>query len=41
MIQGGWEYIIASYAITWSVLGIYFVSLRIRLGKTTGEREVQ
>ncbi|MBI2082143.1 MAG: CcmD family protein [Deltaproteobacteria bacterium] len=39
MIQGGWGYIIASYTITWVVLGLYFVSLFVRANKTNQERD--
>lgn len=30
MIQGGWEYVIAVYCITWTALVFYAVSLLIR-----------
>lgn len=30
MIQGGWEFVSASYIITWVVLGVYAASLWVR-----------
>lgn len=33
MIQGGWEYVIASYAVVWGGLGLYGISLFMRLKK--------
>ncbi len=30
MITGGWEYVIAAYAMLWVVLGSYAVSIAIR-----------
>ncbi|MBI2340794.1 MAG: CcmD family protein [Deltaproteobacteria bacterium] len=30
MIQGGWEYVVAAYTITWVVLGGYALSLWVR-----------
>ncbi|MBC7792759.1 MAG: CcmD family protein [Clostridia bacterium] len=33
MIQGGWDYVIAAYAIVWGGLGLYAISLALRLRK--------
>ena len=33
MIQGGWEYVIAAYAVVWGGLGLYAVSLFVRARK--------
>lgn len=30
MIQGGWEYVIAVYVVTWLTLGGYLLSLILR-----------
>ena len=30
MIIGGWEYVVAAYGVTWSVFGLYALSLWIR-----------
>ena len=30
VIQGGWEFIWAAYAVTWTVLTVYGVSLLVR-----------
>jgi hypothetical protein len=30
MLQGGWEFIWTSYALTWIVLGAYGISLWVR-----------
>ncbi len=27
MIQGGWEYVIGAYALTWGILGAYGIFL--------------
>jgi hypothetical protein len=29
-IQGGWEYVIASYAVVWITFGAYALSLYVR-----------
>ncbi|HEX8818637.1 MAG TPA: hypothetical protein VF794_01825 [Archangium sp.] len=33
-VQGGWEYIWASYAIAWTSLSLYALSLWVRRPKT-------
>jgi hypothetical protein len=38
MIQGGWEYVQASYAITFLVLAVYAVSVSLRLGRARAAR---
>jgi len=30
VIEGGWEYVIAAYSITWMALAFYIVSLVMR-----------
>jgi len=41
VVVGGWEYVIAAYAITFAVLGGYGVSLFLRLRgeRGAGDRE--
>ena len=29
-IEGGWEYVIAAYSITWAVFALYTLSLWVR-----------
>lgn len=31
MIQGGWEYVIAAYGLSFTVLVVYAVSMQLRL----------
>ena len=41
MIQGGWEFVVAAYAVTVAVLGAYAISvfLRFRSEKTRASKE--
>ena len=37
VVNGGWEYVIAAYVVTWAVFGAYAGSLWVRTARLRGK----